>query len=342
MLQDIDRRNAAGHTATDPHPPPRNVSTRRPRRGLPRIFVIAGVGVAVVAAIGAVAVAVWRDGQVKPMPMAAPVASPIAPAVPVAPPATMTATATSALQGPPAAEPVAAAPPPVEIQPAADPTAIRGAFQPSRDTLKLSMELSALVAEMPAAGVSTRRPITAPVAMPPPLPGTTTITNLPVRQVAAEETIAAARTMWHDGAHAAALATLRESLAAAETTRNPRAIVLLGRELARLEIADNRPQQALDLLKRLEPGITHDADAWALRGNAEQRLALHADAVESYLAALRIRPTEGKWMLGAAISLAVSGKLAEAQVWVDRAKERDALTPTISAYLQQLGLNVRR
>ncbi len=47
-------------------------------------------------------------------------------------------------------------------------------------------------------------------------------------------------------------------------------------------------------------------------------------------------------MLGAAISLAVSGKLDEAQVWVDRAKERDAITPTIGVYLKQLGIKVGR
>src|SRR6185503_3909972 len=111
----------------------------------------------------------------------------------------------------------------------------------------------------------------------------------------------------------AAVATLADALAAAEAGRNASAIAELARELARLDIAGNRAQAALDLLKRLEAPLAGDADAWALRGNAEQRLALHHDAAVSYLAALRLKPGEGRWMLGAAISLAADGRQAEAQ-----------------------------
>ncbi len=337
MLLDIDRRNAAGHAATESHPPPppRNVSSRRSHRSLPRILVIAAVGGVVVAS--AIAVTVWRDRPANPLPIAAPMVAsapivPSAPSMPALPVVTMVAPATP---GFPMAEPVTSVPPPVEILPTTASKISRELPLGSSNTLKLSMKLPELVADLPTS-------IPAKVPIPAPLPGRTTITNLPVRQIAAEETIVSARTQWNDGAHAAALATMRESLAAAEATRNPRATALLGRELARLEVADNKPQVALDLLKRLENVFTYDADAWALRGNTEQRLAAHTEAVESYLAALRLRPNEGKWMLGAAISLAVGGKIAEAQGWVDRAKERDVLTPAISAYLQQLGLDVRR
>lgn len=160
----------------------------------------------------------------------------------------------------------------------------------------------------------------------------------PVRQVAAEETVQVARALWGEGAQGAALATLREALAAAESSRNPAAAATLAREQARLEVAGNRPQAALDLLRRMEPALRGDAEALALRGNAEQRLALHADAAASYLAALRLKPTEGKWMLGAAISLAAGGDLDAAQAWVDQARDRGAITPPIAAYLQQLGI----
>jgi Flp pilus assembly protein TadD len=135
---------------------------------------------------------------------------------------------------------------------------------------------------------------------------------------------------------------LREALDVAEPSRNHAATALIARELARLEIAANRPQAAVDLLRRLEPSLGDDAEALAVRGNAEQRLALHAQAAASYLAALRLRPTEGRWMLGAAISLAAGGDLAAAQAWVDQARERGAVTPPIAAYLQQLGLAVHR
>ena len=134
---------------------------------------------------------------------------------------------------------------------------------------------------------------------------------------------------------------LETLLAMAEATRNNRATIVLAQELARLDMADNHAEDALNLLRRLEPVFSEDADAWALRGNAEQRLAMHAEAAQSYLVALRIRPSEGKWMLGAAISLAAIGKLDEAKTWVERARERGAITPTISAYLQQLGIMAR-
>jgi tetratricopeptide (TPR) repeat protein len=159
--------------------------------------------------------------------------------------------------------------------------------------------------------------------------------------VAAAETVASARLLWEEGSRAGALATLREALAAAEDSGDREATRALARELAGMELASNRAQAALELLMRLSGLFGGDADALALRGNAQQRLALHAEAADSYLAALRLRPTEGKWMLGAAISLAALGRKAEAQAWVDRARERGAITPPIAAYLQQLGMATR-
>lgn len=137
------------------------------------------------------------------------------------------------------------------------------------------------------------------------------------------------------------MTTLRDSLSVAEAARNAAAAALLAREIARLDIAENRSQTALDLLKRLESLVGDDADVWALRGNAEQRLGMHAEAAESYLAALRLRPTEAKWMLGAAISMAANGKPDEARVWAERAAERGAVSPTIANYLRQLGVTLR-
>jgi Flp pilus assembly protein TadD len=168
-----------------------------------------------------------------------------------------------------------------------------------------------------------------------------TITNVAPRTVAAEDTIRSARAFWADGAKSAAMTTLRDSLSVAEAARNAAAAALLAREIARLDIAENRSQTALDLLKRLESLVGDDADVWALRGNAEQRLGMHAEAAESYLAALRLRPTEAKWMLGAAISMAANGKPDEARVWAERAAERGAVSPTIANYLRQLGVTLR-
>jgi len=256
--------------------------------------------------------------------------------------------------GAPAARP---APAPVRVPPAV-PVAVAAvaAVPPSdeaaieRRSLKLAEILSELHGAPPEPAPAARpvpppRAAAAPAVAPAPAPVKPSLAMAapapPLRQVAADETVGTARTLWADGSRGAAVATLREALAAAEAARNASAISELARELARLEMAGNRAQAALELLKRLEGTLGGDADAWALRGNAEQRLALHHDAAASYLAALRLRPGEGRWMVGAAISLAADGKPAEAQAWVVQARARGAITPPIAAYLQQIGMDPR-
>lgn len=346
MLLDIDSRRAAvGVDPSRAHPDIRSVSAR-PVIAAPGgrwLWVVAlFIGVCVTGFVG------WREWQERPAANAAPT-----PMVAQPPPAKAAESAIVAPLPAPALPPVAAAGGSLAVLPpelvSVSPETVGksnvelspptwNAARPSSETLKLSQKLSALVAETPV--VPSSAPVTRPVT--PIASATTTIRNVPIRQVAADETVLAARAMWSDGAHAGALATLREALARAEASRNTRATLALAKELARLDVADNRAQDALDLLKRLEHLLAEDADACALRGNAEQRLAKHAEAAQSYLAALRIRPTEGKWMLGTAISLAAIGKLDEAKTWADRARDRDAVTPTIAAYLQQLGIVVRQ
>lgn len=343
MLQDIDRRRTAGGgDALAAHADIRSVAAR------PSEFARTGHRAWIVALIMATCVAavfVWREWRAQSLPGAVPQAIVVTRA-----PATVQGVSMSA--GPPSAQVIeSAAPPsatvaevsatvaaPSEKQAANPPSEQRNAAPASTEMLKLSMQLSAQLAEIPPSRLTAKSTSSAAVTA----PGTTTVTNVPVRQVATDETIAAVRALWNGGSRTGALATLRDALATAEAARNDRATAPLARELARLEVADNRAQGALDLLRRLENLLTDDADAWALRGNAEQRLAMHAEATQSYLSALRMRPTEGKWMLGAAISLAASGKLDEAQTWVERARERDAITPTIATYLQQLGIVARR
>ena len=343
MLQDIDRRRTAGGIeALAVHADIRSVAARS--REFARTGHRAWI-VALMIALCVAAVFVWREWRAQSLPGAVPqaIVATQAPAtvqsisMPVEKPAVRV---TESAAPPPAAvaEVSATVVAPSEKQAANPPSEQRNAVPLSADTLKLSMQLSAQLAEIPPSRMTAKNAPSAAVAS----PSTTTVTNVPVRQVATDETIAAVRALWNGGSRTGALATLRDALATAEAARNDRATAPLARELARLEVADNRAQGALDLLRRLENLLGDDADAWALRGNAEQRLAMHAEATQSYLSALRMRPTEGKWMLGAAISLAASGKLDEAQTWVERARERDAITPTIATYLQQLGIVARR
>jgi MSHA biogenesis protein MshN len=324
MLQDIDRRlGEAGIAPMTAHPGVRSVpaATSRGPRNRRAAWMLAGLIVA--GAAIALASGGWRPWWEAPAPVPVPRFLPRAlPAaalasVEVAP---LEAAAADTLTAAPAIHADAAREAPAAV-PAPRP-ALRAR---SAETLRLSLNLSSPApGPRPAAASATRR------------------TEVPARQVAADETVLAARALWNEGANAAALATLREALAAAEGSRNPAAASSIARELARLEVAGNRPRAALDLLVRMEPVIGEDADAWALRGNAEQRLALHAEAAASYLAALRLKPAEGKWMLGAAISLAAAGEPDAARAWVERARERGAITPPIAAYLQQLGIAANR
>lgn len=358
MLQDIDRRRSTAGFDARPNLDIRSVApgaersrrlppSQRRRRGKLTAILLIIVG-------GMVVLFVWREWQMRTVSLvSAPVGKVMtvvtspqptaiaAPPVTVPPPVvTTTAVVEPVVSAPVVSAPVIAAPAAAVVQAAAP-----NLTNPTRSTaeaLKLSMKLSALVADAPPVmtAVKNKPPVAAVVQ--PPATITTTPASAPMRQVAADETVRVARSLWNEGARSAALETLREALASAEAARNTRAVVPLVRELARLQVADNHAQTGLDLLKRLENLLIDDADAWALRGNAEQRLALHNEAAESYLAALRLRPTEGKWMIGAAISLAASGRQDDARVWVERARERGAVTPTIAAYLQQLGIAARQ
>lgn len=355
MLQDIDRRRSSAGFDARPNLDIRSVApgversrrlplSQRKRGGKLTAALLIIVG-------GMVALFVWREWQMRTVPV---VPAPLT--VAMSQPSTTTAATTPLVPLPPpvvttpaVVEPVVAAslvsaPAMAVVQPASP--NVTKATLPTAETLKLSMKLSALVADAPPVmmAVKNKPPVVAAAQSAATITTTPsgTPSSTPIRQVAADETVRVARGLWNEGSRSAAMETLREALASAEAARNTRAMAPLVRELARLQVADNHAQTGLDLLKRLENLLIDDADAWALRGNAEQRLALHNEAAESYLAALRLRPTEGKWMIGAAISLAASGRQDDARVWVERARERGAVTPTIAAYLQQLGIAARQ
>ena len=345
MLQDIDLRRAAAEAeSSSANKDIRSIPSRMTPspRGRRTFWTVALIICALSLAV--VSLQQWPLQLLFMGPSSRTVAAPALPVVPAPPPVMkeqVFPARESVLVPSPVAEivaPVANTTAPVENPAPQTSSPLQPLPRAPTEMLKLSMQLSALVAEtvVPRAGVDV------PTQKPTVSRGRTTISTVPARQVAADETVSAARALWNDGSRTAAVATLREALAAAEAAGNSRAITTLARELARLHVADNSAQAALDLLNRFDSQFAQDADALALRGNAEQRLSRHAEAAATYQAALRMRPTEGKWMLGAAISLAAIGKIEEAEVWVEKAREREAVTPTIAAYLQQLGLGNRK
>jgi Flp pilus assembly protein TadD len=79
-----------------------------------------------------------------------------------------------------------------------------------------------------------------------------------------------------------------------------------------------------------------------VRANTAQRLSLHPEAVESYRTALRLRPGEPRWMLGAAVSLAAQGQLVPAAQWLEQARALGPVSPDVLSYLRQLGVTPQR
>jgi len=168
------------------------------------------------------------------------------------------------------------------------------------------------------------------------------------RQRAAQETLARAQNLWAAGSREQALELMREAVAVTERAYNAGTLpadspvlASLVRELARMELAEGRVSVVLELLTRLEPALSGQADLWAVRGNAAQRLARHQEAVQAYLKALELRPDEPRWMLGAAVSLAALGRLDTAAEQVERARSLGAVSPEILAYLRQAGVPLK-
>ena len=157
-----------------------------------------------------------------------------------------------------------------------------------------------------------------------------------------------ARNLWNAGSRETALDAMRQAVAVAEraqaSTPDPVALPAfqtLVRELARMELAQGQVSQLLEQLVRLEPLLADQADLWAVRGNAAQRLGRHQESIYAYGMALKLRPGEPRWMLASAVSLALQGQLAAAAEQAEKARAAGAVSPEVLAYLRQLGVSLR-
>ena len=166
---------------------------------------------------------------------------------------------------------------------------------------------------------------------------------------AALEAVGQAQRMWNSGARETALAFLRDALAGVERVHGAELVpdragaaagLAMVRELVRMEQVMANHAQVLALLKRHEVLWARQADLWAVRGSAAQRLSQHAEAADAYRAALRLRPGEPRWMLGAAVSLAALGRPAEAAQLAEQARRSGPVSPEVLSYLRQLGVTL--
>jgi len=198
----------------------------------------------------------------------------------------------------------------------------------------------------------TRPPASAAVAAPAPAGNSTPV--LQRQQQAGGDALAQVQSLWNSGSHDAAIDLMQQSIAAAERgakagapgTSGPASggsavLVPLVREMARMQLAEARFGAVLEMLTRLEPLLGNQADLWAIRANAAQRLGRHQDSVRAYMMALQSRPDEQRWLLGTAVSLAALGQTSSAAEMADKARAVGPISKDILAYLRQTGVPIR-
>jgi tetratricopeptide (TPR) repeat protein len=175
------------------------------------------------------------------------------------------------------------------------------------------------------------------------------------RQLAASrEAQAQAQALWSAGSHDAAVDLLQDAVASAQrslqsgqgpagASNGPalQALSALARDLARMQLAQGRPGASADMLARLEPLLSGDAEIWATRGNAAQRAGRHQDSVKAYTNALQMRPNESRWLLGAAVSWAALGQTSNAATLVEKAAALGPIPKDVMAYLRQAGVPLK-
>jgi MSHA biogenesis protein MshN len=160
----------------------------------------------------------------------------------------------------------------------------------------------------------------------------------------AQDALAQAQALWNAGSREAAAELLREAVGIAERAGpngGNAALIPLVRELTRMQLAEGQFGAVWDLLHRLEPHLGNHADLWAIRANAAQRLGRHQDSVHAYMVALQSRPSEQRWLLGSAVSLAALGQTSSAAEMADKARAAGPISKDVQTYLRQMNVPLR-
>lgn len=105
--------------------------------------------------------------------------------------------------------------------------------------------------------------------------------------------------------------------------------------LARVYVDHGQEKKALELLEKTRAAGSGDADYLAFLATLKQRAGRQDDAARNFRQALALRPQEGRWWLGLAISLEATGKWRESAEAYERAATSGSLDRKLQQYSQQ-------
>jgi MSHA biogenesis protein MshN len=105
--------------------------------------------------------------------------------------------------------------------------------------------------------------------------------------------------------------------------------------LARLQLARDRLDLALDTLQAHLPAADDSADYQAFYAALLQRQERHKEAVNHYQVALQLAPRNGVWRVGYAISLQALERKEDAKLAYQQALATRTLSPELTAFVQQ-------
>lgn len=104
---------------------------------------------------------------------------------------------------------------------------------------------------------------------------------------------------------------------------------------ARIYIEQGNDAKALAVLEEARVYAGGDPEYLAFLGTLYQRQRRHAEATKAYRDALALRPQEGKWWLGLALSLEATEDWGPARDAYTRARNGERLDPKLERYVEQ-------
>lgn len=105
--------------------------------------------------------------------------------------------------------------------------------------------------------------------------------------------------------------------------------------LARLYVEHGAEHKALPVLQQARASGQADADFLALSATLAQRAGRHTDAITDFDAALRLRPAEGRWWAGLAISLEADRRWSAARDAYQKARASGRLNATLVRHVDE-------